>query len=283
MNTLIDEMLKKYNPKTIDEKTNAVKEIIQEIVLCGLARSSFFHKTAFYGGTSLRIFHGLDRFSEDLDFSLLKTDLNFKLEDYFPFVKKEVNSYGLNLKIEEKIKSIDSNIKSAFLKGNTKELLLYFYPDNTLLKGINKDELIKIKIEVDINPPEYATFQHLYKLTPSPYEILLYDLPSLFSGKIHAILTRNWKQRIKGRDLYDYLFFLKKDAPFNLKHLNERLKQSETISNDSNLTLQEVKNMLNNKFSQINYKNAKEDVYNFLKDQSSLSLWSETFFIEIDF
>ena len=127
MNSIIDEMLKKYQTETLDEKKNAVKEIIQEVVLCGLARARFFEKAAFYGGTALRIFYGLDRFSEDLDFSLKKPDKDFDLSSYFPILEKEVRAFGLNLRVEEKQKTADSNVKSAFMKGNTKEHLLLFY------------------------------------------------------------------------------------------------------------------------------------------------------------
>ena len=153
MNSVIEEMLKDYEAVTIEEKKNAIKEIIQEIVLCGLSRAKFFDKAAFYGGTALRVFYGLDRFSEDLDFSLKEKDEDFDLSSYFPILEKEVRAFGLNLKIEEKQKSMDSNVKSAFLKGNTKEHLLLFYSNDDFSSGLNKDEVLKIKFEVDTNPP----------------------------------------------------------------------------------------------------------------------------------
>ena len=129
MNTSIEEMLKKYDANSPEEKKNAIKEIMQEIILCGLSRSGFFNKAAFYGGTALRIFYGLDRFSEDLDFSLMTPDPEFDLSQYFPMLKKELAAYGLNVEITEKEKNADSAIKSAFLKGNTKEHMLIFYPN----------------------------------------------------------------------------------------------------------------------------------------------------------
>ncbi len=278
MNQIVEEMLKNYNATNLLDKKNAIKEIMQEIVLCGLSRAGFFEKAVFYGGTALRIFYGLDRFSEDLDFSLKETDFDFKLEKYFPILEKEVNALGLNVKIENKIKSFDSAIKSAFLKENTKELFLMFYANDDLAKIINPDEMIKIKFEIDTNPPEFATFETKYKLQPIPCEVALYDLPSLFAGKIGAVLCRSWKNRIKGRDLYDYVFYLQKKATFNLKHLQARLIQTGFIEKNKVITLDDVKKFLNDKFDCIDYENAKKDVIPFIKDPSVLNIWSANFF-----
>ena len=164
------------------------------------------------GGTSLLLAYGLDRFSEDLDFSLKTEDAAFDLAAYFPALEKEVRSFGLNLTVEKKEKLWESNIQSAFLKGNTKEHLLFFYVDEGFTGGVSRDEKIKIKVEIDVCPPTHATFEHRYQLRPSPYSIDLYDLPSLFAGKIHAVICRAWKNRVKGRDLYDYVFLLAKGA-----------------------------------------------------------------------
>ncbi len=278
MNTLIDEMLERYSPKTNQEKDNAMKETIQEIILCGLSRGNFFDKAAFYGGTALRIFYGLDKYSEDLDFSLSEPDANFSLEEYFPTLEKEIKSLGLNMKVESKKKMADSAIKSAFLKGNTIEHLLLFYSDNTLIKNINPDSLIKIKFKIDTNPPPFATFETKYRLAPMPYECRLYDMSSLFAGKIAAVLCRNWKSRTKGRDLYDYIFYLSKKIPFNIKYLEARLKQSGLIENDHILSLDEVKNLLYSRFSSIDYQVAKQDVLPFIKDIDCLNVWSSAFF-----
>lgn len=278
MNSLIDEMLKKYNANTIEEKKNAVKEIVQEIVLCGLSRANFFDKAAFYGGTALRVFYGLDRFSEDLDFSLMKKDPAFDLASYFPILEKEIKSFGLNMRVELKEKNIDSNIKSAFLKGDTKEHMLYFFANGDFSSGIPNGELLKIKFEVDTNPPALATYEHKYSLKPSPYEINLYDVPSLFAGKIHAVLCRGWKNRIKGRDLYDYVFYLQRDAQVNLPHLKERLVQSNAFNPNEELTINRLKEMLNDRFENIDYENAKKDVIDFIKDKSLLNLWNKEFF-----
>lgn len=280
MNTALGQMLKAYNSENLFERKNAVKEIMQEIVLCGLSRAGFFKKAAFYGGTALRIFYGLDRFSEDLDFSLETADPAFDLKEYFPALEKEVRSYGLKVEITEREKSVDSHIRSAFLKGNTREHMLLFY-DSSIAGSVTGNELIKIKFEVDVDPPKYATFEHKYRLLPAPYEVNLYDMPSLFAGKIHAVLARAWRTRVKGRDLYDYVFYLSRGAAVNLKHLQERLADSGTIEREAPFTIATVKTMLADRFDSIDYSQARRDVEPFIHDPSSLDLWSADFFRQI--
>lgn len=281
MDTMIDQMLKAYDAKTIYEQKNAMKEVMQEIVLCGLSRASFFKKVAFYGGTALRIFYGLDRFSEDLDFSLMDKNILFDMNDYFSVLEKEVRAFGLNVKIDEKLKINESNVRSAFLKGNTKEHLLLFYAAESSFTSVPKNEIIKIKFEVDVNPPKYASFERKYRLLPMPYEVNLYDEPSLFAGKIHAVIGRSWKNRVKGRDLYDYLFYLSKGVKVNRRHLRERLIQSGHIDSEYECTLMEIKDMLNERFDAIDFTQAKEDVEPFVKDIALLNIWSSDFFKQI--
>lgn len=280
MDSILSQMLGKYDVYNVNEQKNAVKETMQEIVLCGLSRAGFFKKAAFYGGTALRIFYGLDRFSEDLDFSLMTADPDFRLADYFPILEKEVASFGLHVTISEKEKSKESGIQSAFLKGNTKEHILLFYADNESI-GIDSKELIKIKFEVDVLPPEGATFEHRYRLLPAPYEITLYDMPSLFAGKIHAVICRAWKSRIKGRDLYDYVFYMSRGAKVNLAHLKARLVETGTWKAAEELTIDDVKRLLTERFDSIDYEQAKKDVNPFIKDTASLELWSADFFKQI--
>lgn len=281
MQQVLNQMLSKYQINNIEDKKNAIKEIVQEIVLCGLSRGGFFKEAAFYGGTALRIFYGLDRFSEDLDFSLITQNLDFELTKYFPYIENETKSLGLNFNVTEKIKSIDSNIKSAFLKGNTKEHILSFYEDSEDCKFINKDEMIRIKFEVDVNPPIGATYETKFGLLPSPYQVRLFDLQSLFAGKIHACLCRNWKSRVKGRDFYDYVFFLSIGAKVNLENLKEKLVQSKFIDEDYELTMDKLKALLNERFEKLDVEQAKQDVFPFLKDKTKLDLWSKEFFVDI--
>lgn len=280
MNSVLQNMLSKYEIKNTTDETNAMKEIIQEIVICGLSRGGFFNEAAFYGGTALRIFYGLNRFSEDLDFALLEPNPNFDLSKYFSFIEKEVKAYGLNLSISEKEKNRESNIMSAFLKGDTKEHILMFFP-NENMKNATSLKSIKIKFEVDINPPAGAKYELKYKLLPSPHQVRLYDESSLFAGKIHAILCRNWNYRTKGRDLYDFIFYLSKNTTVNLDLVKEKLIASNVLKREDIFNINVLKEMLNKKFEEINYTNAKEDVITFIEDKDSLSLWSKEFFKEI--
>ena len=281
MNNIITQMLAKYEIKNVDDEINALKEIIQEIVLSGLSRGSFFDVAAFYGGTALRIFHHLDRFSEDLDFALIGANSDFQLSTYFPYIEKELKAYGLNLEVSTKKKINESNITSAVVRGDTLEHILKFFPNDENNQYNHLLKKIKIKFEVDINPPSGANYEYKYKLLPSPHQIKVYDMPSLFAGKIHAILCRNWKIRVKGRDLYDYVFFLANHTSVNLELIKNKLIASNYIDPNSLFDISVLKKLLIAKFSVIDYKEAKEDVLPFIKDFQSLNLWSQDFFCNI--
>ena len=272
-------MLNRYNPTNNQERENAIKEIIQEIALAGLSRGGFFNKAAFYGGTCLRIFHGLDRFSEDLDFALVNKNSNFKLDDYFPALQKEFSSYGLEINIETKKKDINSDIQSAFLKGNTLMFMMSFFPKSEDAKKVVSNQKIKIKFEVDVDNPCGGVTEFKYRMLPAPYEVQVFDEATLFAGKIHAVLCRDYKSHVKGRDFYDYLFYIGKGAKFNLKYLENKLKSTGKIDEGSSLTLENVKEMLRLRFLEVDYKSAKEDVVNFIKDKDSLNLWKAELFL----
>ena len=280
MQTIVSQMLERCRADSLGEERNALKEVVQEVALCGLSRAGFFKSAAFYGGTALRIFYGLDRFSEDLDFSLIAPDPSFDLKAYFPILESEIRATGLNFSVEEKVKSAESNIRSAFLKGNTREHILSFFQGQDS-SALHPGEIIRIKFEVDTDPPAHAAFETKYRLLPSPYEVRLYDLPSLFAGKIHAVLCRAWKNRVKGRDLYDYVFYLAKGVAINLKHLKARLVDSGFIGEDFQLDQASLIGLLNERFASIDYEQAKQDVLPFIKDKSKLNLWSAAFFTDI--
>ncbi len=278
MKTIIENMLDAYEVKNIYDQKNALKEVVQEVILCGLSRAGFFNYAAFYGGTALRIFYGLDRFSEDLDFSLMVQDNTFNLEDFLPTLEQEVAAYGLSMNIETKEKTKNSHVKSAFLKGNTKEHMLMFYPNTANMDSIPKNEVIKIKFEVDVDPPAGATFERKYRLQPIPYEVNLYDKPSLFAGKIHAVLGRSWKNRVKGRDLYDFIFYMTENTPVNISHLQARLIQSGHLTPEDAFDLNVLKDLLRERFDSIDYASAKEDVAPFIRNEATITLWSADFF-----
>lgn len=279
MMSSIQSMMERYQPQTAEAYRNALKEIVQEIALYGMSKSGFFQEGAFYGGTALRIFYGLHRFSEDMDFSLVHPNPSFALSDYLPAVEEELSAVGLKMRVEQKNKTKVTDIQSAFIKGGTLiQIISIQQTDEVLIPGIHKQEQLKIKLEVDTNPPPGAGFELRYALRPVPYAVRLYDKASLFAGKIHAVLCRNWMRRIKGRDLYDYVWYLSHDTPVNLFHLQKRLEQSDRWDSSKQLALQDTKNMLKERFSQLDFEAAKKDVIPFLSDASELDLWNAGFF-----
>ena len=279
MNSAIEIMLNKYNPQNNDDRENALKEIFQEIALAGLSRGGFFEKAAFYGGTCLRLFYGLNRFSEDLDFALIKKDDNFNLDEYFPSLVKEFQSYGIEINVESKLKSFDSNVQSAFIKGNTYILMMYFFPKNDDVKKVISNQKMKIKFEVDTANPDGWNAEIKYRMLPSPYEVKVFDESTLFAGKIHAIICRNYKNHVKGRDYYDYLFYIGKGSKFNLEYLKNKLVNTNDEFNKEEITLDKIKKLLKERFENVNYESAKEDVSNFISDKSSLQLWKRELFL----
>lgn len=279
MNSVIETMLGKYNPKNNEERESAAKEIIQEIALAGLSRGGFFKKAAFYGGTCLRIFYGLNRFSEGLDFALLEKDPDFRLSDYFPSLEREFASYGIEIRAEEKKKDFDSDIRSAFLKGNTLALMMTFFPKSEDARKIISNRKMKIKFEVDTDNPKGGRTETKFRLLPAPYQVRVFGESTLFAGKIHAIICRNYKNHVKGRDYYDYLFYIGKGSAFNLEYLENKLKNTEAIAQNEKLTLGKVKEMLKARFETVDYESAKEDVSNFIHDKSGLSLWKKELFL----
>lgn len=279
MNSAIESMIDRYDPKNNTERENAVKEIIQEIALAGLSRGGLFEKAAFYGGTCLRMFHGLNRFSEDLDFALLNKDPMFRLDEYFPALKKEFVSYGIEVEIEAKRIDEDSAVQSAFLKGNTLMLFVSSFPKSDEARKVISNKKIRIKFEIDTDNPSGGKTEYRYRMLPAPYEVRIFDEPTLFAGKIHAILCREYRERVKGRDYYDYLFYIGKGASFNLKYLENKLKNSGRIEAEKSLSFDEVKQMLKDRFSTVDYEAAKADVSNFIDDTYNLNLWKQDLFI----
>ena len=283
MNDAIMSMMTRYDCKSSEDYENALKEIVQEVALVGLSRSGFFTQASFYGGTALRIFHGLRRFSEDMDFSLDKPDDTFDLSEYLPYVEKELAAYNFSLTVRKKEKTKDSAVQSAFIKGNTVQNILEITSSDSAVYGISPNAGVKIKFEIDTHPPLGASYQYLNAINPTPYRARLYDLPSLFAGKIHAVLCRDYKNRVKGRDFYDYVWYLQKGCQINLFHLQKRLEQSGKWDVREELTLEKLKTMLIDRFEKIDYDSARADVEVFLNehDREGLSVWDAEFFSDI--
>ena len=221
---IIEQMLKKYDPQSESELINALKEIFQEITLLGLYRGGFFDKAAFYGGTSLRILYGLERFSEDLDFSLLEKNKDFDIEKYFPSVVSEFEALGIEISLNKKSKSSETNIESAFLKNDTSIHTLNIEAKG--LENIHSGRKIKIKLEVDTNPPLKFQTESKTLLLPMTFNVRTMTLPNLYAGKMHALLFRSWKTRVKGRDWFDFEWYVKNNTRLNLEHLCQRMKES---------------------------------------------------------
>jgi predicted nucleotidyltransferase component of viral defense system len=276
MNPALISMLENYDNNSIEDYQNALKEIVQEIALLGLWRSKFFLKAAFYGGSALRILYQLDRFSEDLDFSLLTPDKNFSLGHYIKAIVTELAAFGFEVTVEEK--NTDSQIKSAFIKGNTKKQMLSIQLPDSIISRINHNAILKIKLELDCDPPKFFETEARALLLPIPFSVVTYSKPDMFAGKLHALLCRPWKNRVKGRDWYDMVWFIGRQVPVRLKHLAARMRQTKDWPRNKKLTEADVKQMLNDKIQQIDFKQAAKDILPFINDAAKIELWSPSFF-----
>jgi hypothetical protein len=280
MNPALKDMLDAYQPQTPTDYQNAVREVVQEIALLGLWRGGFFEKAAFYGGTALRIFHGLRRFSEDLDFTLLSADDTSRLETYLPSVATELESWGFSFEAEKKSAGERTGIESAFLKGGTQLNLLHIGAPADLANKLPRRQSLRIKLELDLRPPPFATTEVRTQLLPSPYQVTLYDLESLFAGKLHAVLCRGWKSRIKGRDFYDFVWYVSRNIRPNLAHLDARMRQTGHWSGKP-INARSLKELLLARFADIDFKKAADEVRIFISDPRELELWSSSFFNDL--
>lgn len=281
MNEALRSMLESYEPDHRIEAIHALREIIQEISLLGLWRGKFFEHGAFYGETALRILYGLGRFSEDLDFSLLVPDQYFDLRPYLSAVERELLAFGFQVRIEINEKRADTSIQSAFVKANTLESLLVISAPETVIGTTHADKLLKIKIEIDTDPPSDFGVELKYLLKPIPFAVRAYSLPDLFAGKMHAILCRKWKNRVKGRDWYDLVWFLAHHPRLHLAHLEQRMRQSGHYRQEDALTAEKLLTLLHAAIEQLNINQAKQDVLPFVKDPQAIDVWSRDFFVSI--
>ena len=267
MKGIFDQMLSRYDTSTSASLRNATFEVIQQIVLCGLQRGGFFDKAAFYGGTCLRIFHGLQRFSEDMDFSLLTKDENFRIEDFFPSIITEFRNLGRDVIITKKDKRNFGKVESAFLKDNTHVYNLAFQTEKSL----------KIKIEVDVAPPlKFSTEQKLL-LQPFSFMTRCMTLSCLFAGKMHALIFRTWGNRVKGRDWYDFEWYVRNGVKLDFNHLLERTFEFNGLE----LTKELFYVLLKERLSNTDIEMVKADVRPFLKNAAELDIWSTDYFLQL--
>jgi predicted nucleotidyltransferase component of viral defense system len=270
-NKIFEQMLARYEQQSAEDAKNALREVMQKIALVGLYRSGFFEKSAFYGGTCLRIFYeNFNRFSEDMDFSLLKPDVKFDLAKYMDFVKNEFKALGRDVEISKKEKSKTTNIESAFLKDNTEQYNL----------DIGGQSTLKIKIEVDTMPPLGFDTEYKVLLLPFSFMTRCYTLPDLFAGKLHAFLFRSWRNRVKGRDWYDLEWYVRNEVALNFEHFKQRVIQTNPALGKE-ITRETLKQMLKEKISKTDIKKVREDVLPFIKNARNLEIWSADYFVRL--
>lgn len=276
---MIKELLEAYQPQNQEDARDALREIMQETALAGLYRAGFFEKAAFYGGTALRIFHGLDRFSEHLDFSLLAVEPGFSLNKYQDAIVDEFEALGMHVSVREKKKTNSNNIDSAFLKSETiwKELVLEgIIPQN----GLNQVANIKIKLEVDKEPPLAFETEEKLLLKPFSFYVKCLTLPNLFAGKMHALLFRKWGENVKGRDWYDMEWYIRKGISLNLDHFLARAKDSGDWQKDT-ITEVEFKQLLSKKIDTVKMDYVINDIKRFVRDSKALAIWSPSYFHDL--
>ena len=266
-NEIFDNMLSRYELATEQQNRNAIFEVNQQIILAGLYAGGFFESAAFYGGTCLRIFHGLQRFSEDMDFSLLAPDENFDFSKYFQPIVDAFALVGREVEITKKDKKSFGKVESAFLKDNTDVYDVTFQTEKS----------IKIKIEVDTCPPLNFTTEQKLLLQPHSFMTRCFALPDLFAGKMHALVYRAWKNRVKGRDWYDFEWYVRHNVPLDFTHLAERCKQF----NGEDITPESFKEKLIERLSTADIKQVKEDVLPFVRNPKELYIWSNDYFVQL--
>ena len=266
-NEIYDNMLSAYGATTEQERRNAIFEVNQQVILAGLYNGGFFDVAAFYGGTCLRIFHGLQRFSEDMDFSLLAPDDKFDFTKYFQPIIDEFAIVGREVEIKKKDKKGFGKVESAFLKDNTDVYDVSFQTDKS----------IKIKIEVDTQPP--LNFRTEQKLLLQPYSFMTrcFTLPDLFAGKMHALVYRGWKNRVKGRDWYDFEWYVRHNVPLDFAHLAERVRQF----NNEEIRREVFMAQLKDRLASTNINQVKNDVLPFVRNPKELDIWSSDYFVQL--
>lgn len=274
MNDIIQTRLASYKPANAIEEENATKEIIQEIALYGLWRAKFFDVAVFQGGTSLRILHKLPRFSEDLDFMLVEPDADFDWEPYLKILTATFEEYGLKPETASR-EQMDKRIRNAVIKDNSiaNQLDLSFANNDPRRK-------LKIKLEIDVEPPAYSTDEYSFLDFPVDYEVRHQDMPSNFALKIHALLCREY---LKGRDWFDFSWYVAQGVFPNLPHLEAALRQFGPWSDEKALAVNTdwLASTLTDKIRSIDWREASDDVRRFLRpvEEESLNLWSERFFL----
>ena len=243
---------------SVDDNLNLIREYIQAYFLYVIYRKKYYQDIVFTGGTALRFVYRIKRFSEDIDFSLsarvTQIDFNLMMSD----IAREFKQAGYAVEIKAKTRL---TVNSAFLKFSG----IMFETGLSPLK----DEKFLIKVEIDSHPPAGGIEAHTMVSTPFMFYLLHYDLKSLFAGKVHALLCREYT---KGRDWYDLMWYLSKfkDIEPNYIMLNNAMAQTSknpTLINQGNWKM-EIKRVLRT----LDWVKVRNDVKRFLEDPAELEL-----------
>lgn len=279
MNDAVRQMLARYELSTNDDHLRALREILQELALLGLWRSHFFEHAACYGGTALRVLHGLNRFSEDLDFSLLVPQDGFAMDRFTNALETELLAFGFEVTVETKGgRPGASAIRSAFLKADTLKQLIEIRAPETLTRAVPRGARIRIRLEIDTDPPPGFATETRYLLAPIPFPVRVYTLPDLFAGKMHALLCRRWKTRVKGRDWYDFVWYAGHHPELRLAHLQARMVQSGHWPAGAAFSAGDLQALIAEAIGRLNIDQARQEVAPFVPDSAALATWSAPLF-----
>ncbi len=263
-----------YAAENAMEQENVLQEIMQHYVLASLSRSGFFTRAIFHGGTCLRIINGTNRFSEDLDFVLKRPDSTFCWHPYLEKVQEDCHREGIEFEAADKSKA-ESVVQKAFLKtGSIGQILSFNFPFNR-----HNSKKIKIKLEIDTNPPAGSRFETSYITFPSIAVITTQTLESGFAGKAHALLCRKY---VKGRDWYDYIWYVSQKIQPNFELLQNALfQQGPWAGKKIAVTREWFLESLETVIRHINWDTAIQDVQRFLpvNEQLSIREWNMDFFL----
>lgn len=271
-NTIIKQRLNLYQLNSANEEQDALKEILQEIVLYSLSNTDFFQQALFLGGTSLRILYQLPRFSEDLDFQLNSPNENFKWEKYFKKITQACELFGVEPEVIDRSK-VSSNVKKMFVKDNSiGKLLELKFHHHTRQK-------LRIKLEIDINPPQGSQKEANYLTFPAAHSVISVDKATNFAGKCHALLCRKY---VKGRDWFDFLWYVDNKVQINWDYLKNSLQQNGQWQNQNIIVNKQwLHNELKLKILSLDWNAVREDVSRFILNASEnfLDAWDKDLFM----
>ena len=282
---VVREMLSRYDVEDPEGARNALREVLQEIVLFGLYEGGFFDTVAFYGGTALRILHRLDRFSEDLDFCLRPGAETLELRTFGRNVEEALRRFEIEASFEPREEVSPGGIVAAQVRTEPLRGILSVSLVSALgevVARLPRNQTLRIKVEVDTGRARGFEDEESYALYPVPFPLRVLTLPCLFSGKMHALLCRGWGNRVKGRDWYDLLWFLRKGVPLHLPFLEEKLRESGHWAEAHPLQAEDVRRLYRERVERLDVKQARNDLLPFVRDPRALDAWSPSLFSSLE-